>query len=219
MGVATDSDPAPAAGAGHLRVIHHGSELVRVDLPAREFFIGRKPGNDLRIDSLAVSGQHARLQPLGSELLLEDLGSRNGTWVEGKKIQQCRLKPGEVFRIARYHFLYGASRLEHTPPWPCVGQGVSSRQGLVPQLRMGTNNGQTRTIPLVREVTRLGKAGHTVIALIDQGWRVLLRHESGAPPKINGVFPNAPLVPLHDRDRVVIDTVEFVFLYAPPPAS
>ena len=84
MGVATDSDPAPAAGAGHLRVIHHGSELVRVDLPAREFFIGRKPGNDLRIDSLAVSGQHARLQPSRGELLLEDLGSRNGTWVEGK---------------------------------------------------------------------------------------------------------------------------------------
>jgi len=219
MGVATDSDPAPAAGAGHLRVIHHGSELVRVDLPDREFFIGRKPGNDLRIDSLAVSGQHARLQPMGGELLVEDLGSRNGVWIDGKRIQQYRLKPGEVFRIARYRFLYGASRLERTPPWPCVDQGVASRHGLVPQLRLGTHDGQTRTIPLLREITRLGKMGHTVIALIDQGWRVLLRHESGQPPKINGVFPNVPLVPLRDRDRVVIDTVEFVFLYAPPSAS
>jgi hypothetical protein len=207
------------SGTGHLRVIHHGSELVRVDLPNREFFIGRKADNDIRIDSLAVSGRHARIRPLGDAILVEDLGSRNGTWVDGQRIQQYRLKPGEVFRIAHYRFLYGASPLERTLPWPFVPQSAPLRRGLVPQLRLESSEGQNnRTLPLVREITRLGKPGHTVIALIDQGWRVLLRHESGQPPRVNGSIPPTSLVPLRDRDRVIIDSLEFVFLYGPPPA-
>jgi len=66
-----------------------GPSGQRVLLKAH-LLIGRSPGCDIVLDSRRISGQHAALQWTGRGWSLRDLGSRNGTWVDGR-----RLKPGE----------------------------------------------------------------------------------------------------------------------------
>jgi FHA domain len=51
-----------------------------------EHVLGRDPALDLCVDSSSVSRRHARLRIVGREAVLEDLGSKNGTFVNGKRL-------------------------------------------------------------------------------------------------------------------------------------
>ena len=73
--------------------------------------IGRDQDNDIQIDDDGVSGRHARIHVKKSELLeghedilVEDLGSTNGTLVNDEKVDRCQLKPNDVITIAWNHF-------------------------------------------------------------------------------------------------------------------
>lgn len=62
--------------------------------------IGRHAANELRLFSHQVSKRHCRLRRTMGGWLLEDLGSKNGTWVGGARILRKRVEPGLVFRVA-----------------------------------------------------------------------------------------------------------------------
>jgi DNA-binding winged helix-turn-helix (wHTH) protein len=72
------------AGEPVWRVIWHGQSI---DVPAGTSVIGRDRGCAVHIDADSVSRQHARLNVDGRELSIEDLGSKNGTWVAGERIR------------------------------------------------------------------------------------------------------------------------------------
>src|SRR6185369_653351 len=64
--------------------------------------LGRRPYNDIVIDNLAVSGEHAVLQMTGSEVYLEDLNSTNGTYVNGKAVKKQLLQNNDTIEIGKY---------------------------------------------------------------------------------------------------------------------
>ena len=65
------------------------SELMGVNIPVNgAVVVGRAPGADIVIGTGFVSGRHARFQLMGKNLFLEDLGSRNGTAVNGQMISE-----------------------------------------------------------------------------------------------------------------------------------
>jgi pSer/pThr/pTyr-binding forkhead associated (FHA) protein len=73
--------------------------------------IGRRAGNDVRIDDVAVSGQHARIVVLPNayldgveDIFIEDLGSTNGTRVNGQPVRRQRLSHGDMIRIGWNNF-------------------------------------------------------------------------------------------------------------------
>lgn len=68
--------------------------------------IGRRPGNDIHIDNLAVSGQHAAITLIGEDAFLEDLGSTNGTLVNGKTISKHILQNGDVIELGKYQLKF-----------------------------------------------------------------------------------------------------------------
>ncbi len=68
--------------------------------------IGRKPDNDIQIDNLAVSGKHALVITILDDSFLEDLGSTNGTYVNGKLIKKHALKDGDVIAIGKHELKY-----------------------------------------------------------------------------------------------------------------
>jgi pSer/pThr/pTyr-binding forkhead associated (FHA) protein len=70
------------------------------DKPAVE--IGRGPQNDVRIDNLTVSLRHARIEKVGDEYIIEDLGSTNGTYVNGTRISRARLNHMDRIRMGRH---------------------------------------------------------------------------------------------------------------------
>ncbi|MBI5947738.1 MAG: DUF3662 domain-containing protein [Chloroflexi bacterium] len=92
------------SGATRRLVRHRGSILVlgdgtRVALTHTPFTIGRGPGNDLVIPSLAVSRQHAEIAQTADGYVIRDLGSRNGILVDGVPREWVLLAPGVVARL------------------------------------------------------------------------------------------------------------------------
>jgi signal transduction histidine kinase len=61
--------------------------------------IGRSPEADVRLDDPLVSGEHARVEREGDRVVLRDLGSRNGTWVNGARVGEAELRAGDHLTI------------------------------------------------------------------------------------------------------------------------
>jgi dipeptidyl aminopeptidase/acylaminoacyl peptidase len=61
--------------------------------------VGRGPGNDLRVEDPSVSEFHCELTVLGDSVLVKDLGSTNGTWINQAPITQRALRPGDTLRL------------------------------------------------------------------------------------------------------------------------
>jgi pSer/pThr/pTyr-binding forkhead associated (FHA) protein len=76
------------------------------ELNKERITIGRKPENDIPIDNLAVSGKHALIITILDDSFLEDLGSTNGTYVNGKLIKKHALKNGDVIAIGKHELKY-----------------------------------------------------------------------------------------------------------------
>ncbi len=75
-------------------------------LDQEETTIGRKPENTIHVDNLAVSGKHARVLKIGNKCILEDLGSTNGTIVNGKLITKHVLTNGDTIVIGKHTLVY-----------------------------------------------------------------------------------------------------------------
>src|SRR6202051_3921303 len=76
--------------------------IREVPLDKERFTIGRKPHNDIQIDNLAVSGEHAVIVTILSDSFLEDLGSTNGTVVNGNAIKKHFLQNNDVVELGKY---------------------------------------------------------------------------------------------------------------------
>ena len=79
-----------------------------IPIPASGLTIGRRPGHTLQITDSSVSGNHAELRIAGGQVLLKDLGSTNGTRVEGQRVQEQRLQPGERLQFGTVELFFGA---------------------------------------------------------------------------------------------------------------
>jgi pSer/pThr/pTyr-binding forkhead associated (FHA) protein len=74
--------------------------------------IGRAPDNAVIIDNPAVSGHHARVFSEGGAMILEDLNSTNGTFVNGQHITRRVLRSGDVLQVGKHQLMF-----EHTQEW------------------------------------------------------------------------------------------------------
>lgn len=68
--------------------------------------IGRKHSNDIVIDNMAVSGNHARIESVATAFVLRDLGSTNGTFVNGRQVAIHNLRHNEVISIGKHELLF-----------------------------------------------------------------------------------------------------------------
>jgi DNA-binding winged helix-turn-helix (wHTH) protein len=97
IGDAVVAGHAPRAGVSVCRLIWQGQSI---ELPAGESVIGRDRGCAAHIDADSISRHHARLTISGGEVSIEDLGSKNGTWVAGERIHGAvPLADGTTFQL------------------------------------------------------------------------------------------------------------------------
>jgi hypothetical protein len=95
-----------------------GSMIREVPLDKERIMIGRKPSNEIQIENLAVSGEHACIVTILNDSFLEDLGSTNGTLVNGNPIKKHILQNNDVIEIGKYKLKYVADA-------PVAGHGAS----------------------------------------------------------------------------------------------
>ena len=169
--------------------------------------VGRRPYNDVVIDNLAVSGEHAVLQMSGNEVYLEDLNSTNGTFVNGKAVKKQLLNDSDMVEIGKYKIKYvneassaaadkaimslsSAAELSPTSPIvpaaaiPPVGESGSAGTASIKVLS-GAAAG--REVALVKVVTTIGKPGLAVAAITKRPHGFVVVHvEGSSKPTLNG---------------------------------
>src|SRR5436309_11024132 len=80
--------------------------------------IGRRPDNDIPLPFPAVSGEHAAIVTILSDSFLEDLGSTNGTFVNGKPVTKHFLRDRDRIDVGRENFIYYADDAAKPEPLP-----------------------------------------------------------------------------------------------------
>ncbi len=88
--------------------------LKEIPLVKERITIGRKPHNDIQIDNLAISGEHAVVITILNDSFLEDLGSTNGTFVNGQSIKKHFLQNGDTIELGKYRLKYVAEVPQQT---------------------------------------------------------------------------------------------------------
>jgi pSer/pThr/pTyr-binding forkhead associated (FHA) protein len=108
-----------------LTLMFEEKTVKEVSLGSRPVGIGRSPDNDLAVDNLAVSNYHARVYVDSGKMVVEDLKSLNGTFVNEMRVERATLKHGDSIHVGKHHIKvdatgeaaasYGSGRQNPTP--------------------------------------------------------------------------------------------------------
>ena len=211
-----------------------GVVIKEVQLTKDRTSLGRRPYNDVVIDNLAVSGEHAVLQMLGSEVHLEDLNSTNGTYVNGKAVKKQLLLNNDVVEIGKYKIKYANEAADAGFDKTMIFKPVSA--GAVPaiaatasaplQMPSGTPTAATnaaikvlsgaaagREVPLVKVVTTIGKPGVAVAAITRRPHAFVIAHVEGVKkPSLNGTPIGNEPVALKNGDLLELAGTQMQFV-------
>jgi len=83
-----------------------GSVIREIPIDKERLTIGRKATNDIQIENLAVSSEHACIVTILADSFLEDMGSTNGTLVNGNSVKKHILQNNDVIEIGKYKMKY-----------------------------------------------------------------------------------------------------------------
>lgn len=88
----------------------------QLTLEARNYSLGRRPDMDLILDDVMISSEHAQLRFQEGAWAIVDLGSSNGTRLNGKPVSSARLVPGDFVQLGGSRFIFRADADTNTPP-------------------------------------------------------------------------------------------------------
>jgi pSer/pThr/pTyr-binding forkhead associated (FHA) protein len=215
-----------------------GVVIKEVQLTKDRTTLGRRPYNDIVIDNLAVSGEHAVLQMTGNEVYLEDLNSTNGTYVNGKAVKKQLLQNSDTVEIGKYKIKYineaANAGFEKTmifkpgsvvppparpatvapaaaPAHPPIAEPVHAKATI--KVLSGAAAG--REVPLLKVVTTIGKPGVAVAAITRRPHGFVVAHVEGtAKPTLNGTAVGADPVTLKHGDLLELAGTQMQFVQA-----
>ncbi len=213
-----------------------GVVIKEVQLTKDRTTLGRRPYNDIVIDNLAVSGEHAVLQMTGNEVYLEDLNSTNGTYVNGKAVKKQLLQNSDTVEIGKYKIKYineaasagfektmvikaGGAGLAVPPPAasPSAAAAAPVAEGAGPagSIKVLSGAAAGREVPLVKVVTTIGKPGVAVAAITKRHNGFVVAHVEGAnKPTLNGAPIGAEPVMLKTGDLLELAGTQMQFVQA-----
>jgi hypothetical protein len=210
-----------------------GVVIKEVQLSKDRTTLGRRPYNDIVIDNLAVSGEHAVLLMSGNDVHLEDLNSTNGTYVNGKAVKKQLLQNSDTIEIGKYKIKYineapgatfektmiikpgsippAAPAQPHAPaPAPAAASAEAAVRGSIKVLS-GAAAG--REVALVKVVTTIGKPGVAVASITKRPQGFVVSHVEGATRlSVNGTVIGAEPVPLRHGDLLELAGTQMQFV-------
>jgi pSer/pThr/pTyr-binding forkhead associated (FHA) protein len=100
-------------------------ETISHDLVEETYTIGRSPENTIRLDDTSVSGRHAELVLVAENCYLKDLGSTNGTMVNGQTVTEAQLRPGDRIRFGKAAAVFEREIASAAQPLPRAEETVA----------------------------------------------------------------------------------------------
>lgn len=221
---------------GKLVVSLDGVVIKEVQITKDKTTLGRRPYNDIVIDNLAVSGEHAVLQMVGQDVFIEDLNSTNGTYINGKAVKKQLLQHNDTVEIGKYKIkflLEDATDYEKTmvmrsgavPPSsqfsstaPLTqhgGLGGASMTGHISPASIKVLNGSAagREVALTKVVTTVGKPGVQVASITKRpGGYVFAHVEGSSRPTVNGAAVSGEPVQLRSGDVIELAGTQMQFV-------
>ncbi len=218
---------------GKLVVSLDGVVIKEVQITKDKTTLGRRPYNDIVIDNLAVSGEHAVLQMVGADVFIEDLNSTNGTYINGKAVKKQLLSHNDTVEIGKYKIKFivdDGTDYEKTmimkpgtrPPGqaPHSGFGASGFGSLgsstIPaSIRVLNGAAAGREVSLTKVVTTVGKPGVQVASITKRPGGYVLAHVEGAlQPTVNGNPVVGETVHLKNGDVIELAGTQLQFVQA-----
>lgn len=195
----------------------NGNTITEYTLEKETVTIGRRPDNDITIDNLAISGKHCQVITILNESFLEDLGSTNGTYVNGEPIKKHALQHGDVIGIGKHQLKYFISESETTGMLNVsehYGQSEESASQIIDsrlQILNGENAGQT--ININKGLTTIGMPGVQVAAITQRPKGLYIVHIEGGSenkqPIVNGENIGSQAHLLSDMDIIEVADIKF----------
>ncbi len=204
-----------------------GVVIKEVQLTKDRTTLGRRPYNDIVIDNLAVSGEHAVMQMSGNEVYLEDLNSTNGTYINGKAAKKQLLQNNDTVEIGKYKIKFineaansgfektmvikpGAAALTQPPSSTPAGGAPGAGQ---PAIKVLSGAAAGREVPLVKVVTTIGKPGVAVAAITKRPHGFVVAHVEGVnKPTLNGTPIGTEPVTLKNMDVLELAGTQMQFV-------
>src|SRR5205823_5777483 len=192
-----------------------GLVLKEIPLTKERTTIGRKPHNDIQIDNLAVSGEHAVIVTILNDSFLEDLGSTNGTVVNGNPIKKHFLQNNDVVELGKYKLKFvgeaaPAASGEKADFEKTMVLRPSAMKAAAAAAGGGGNAG--KELELTKPLTTLGKPGVQVAVLTRRPQGYFITHVEGAKrPAVNGQEIGAAPHSLKDHDVIELAGIKMEF--------
>jgi pSer/pThr/pTyr-binding forkhead associated (FHA) protein len=101
-------------------------ESTAHDLVEETYTIGRSPENSIRLDDTSVSSRHAELVLVAENCYLKDLGSTNGTLVNGQSVKEVQLRAGDRIRFGKVEACFECDVVSAAQPLPRL-EGAEAR--------------------------------------------------------------------------------------------
>jgi len=223
---------------GKLVVSLDGVVIKEVQITKDKTTLGRRPYNDIVIDNLAVSGEHAVLQMVGSDVFIEDLNSTNGTYINGKAIKKQLLQHNDTVEIGKYKIKYlveDGTDYEKTMvmrPGSATGAMAGSLGASAPlgapsafgnlgapatsaSIRVLNGAAAGREVALTKVVTTVGKPGVQVASITKRpGGYVFAHVEGAARPTVNGVALAGESMHLKNGDVIELAGTQMQFVHS-----
>ncbi len=223
-------------------IIKFNGEVVdHIDIDQGDMKIGRRPGLEIHLDNLSVSGEHANVFTIGEDSFVEDMGSTNGTMVNNRKITKHHLKNGDVIVIGKHDLVFvsdspddmsptvGADDFAKTViispgsmPSPASEKVPASaakrsasgtaKKGAIFVLS-GANSG--KRIDIVKKVTSLGRTGKKAGTITDgsEGYTLAPTPGGDESPTLNGRPVPASGALLRNGDIIEVAGTRLQFYY------
>ena len=203
--------------------------IKEVELTKERTTLGRRPYNDIVIDNLTVSGEHAVIHMTDDGVEIEDVGSTNGTYVNAKAVTRQELRNGDIVEVGKYkiRFLQEAEG-ENFEKTMLVKPGMVSPSMVAPRaaaaatpqaavplsavIRVMSGAAAGREVALLKVVTTIGKPGVAVASITKRHQGHVLAHVEGPDrPLLNGTPMGEAPVSLKHGDRITLAGTEMQF--------
>ena len=184
----------------------NGQVQQEVALLKSRLTLGRRPNNDVVLDHLTVSGQHAAIDTAPGGSFILDLGSTNGTLVNGQPITKHLLQDGDVIDIGKCKLMFKIDLIMATPiteKKSSSPEPVENKAKIEAKIKVLNGSNAGKELILSKLLTKLGSPGMLVVTIARDGGHYLISQIDGdISARVNGVELTQDSQRLQDGDEI-----------------